>query len=142
MFLGVVQVIVLQVSLGRFPSFSLNFLCGFEDGLTQRASNFTRGRVPGVVDSRSPALFSFLRHSGIRRQGVFRVLTREDGREEVSSTKPCVDRFVRRLSRGLVLYRGEGVIFYLVLVGEFRVHFRVYRRTSRRSTQGSQDCRR
>lgn len=134
-----VQVIILQVSFRRFTAFTLNLFSSFKDGFTQRASNFPRGRVPGVVNGRSPAIFTFLRDRRVRRNGILRVLTRQDRRQEVASAEPCVNGFIRRLGRGLILHRGQRVIFYLVFISEFRVHFRIYRWAARRATKGSKD---
>lgn len=136
---GIVQVVVLQVTFGRFATFALYFLCGLEDRFAQRASDLTGCRVPGIVDGRAPTLFAFLRDCRVRRDWVLGVLTRQDRWEEVASAQPCVDCFIRGLGRRLVLHRRERVIFDFVFVSKFRVNFRVNRGTSRRAAQGPQD---
>lgn len=140
-FFRLIKVVILEVTVGRLTTFAFYLFGGFENRFAQWASHFARGRVPGVVNGRSPAFLAFLRDRCVRRNGILRVLTRQDGREEVARAQPCMDGFVRRLSRRFVLNRGQRIAFYLVLISEFRIHFGVNRRASRRTTQRSQDGR-
>ncbi len=140
MFIGFIERNVLEITLVRFVSLRPNGLRGLQDGLSQRLSRASRGRVPYILICHEPSQLPLRRDRRVRRYNVLSVLTREDRGQQVTGAEPRVFRLLGRRGRRLI-----GERFHLTLetrknicnsIGANGIDRRQTRRATKRATTG------